>query len=43
MPNPTDPDEAECPRCHDSGMVVGTYNVCQCITGTSDRPRWSAS
>lgn len=44
MPDPTNTDEHECQRCHDTGMVPGTYNVCRCITGTDkDEPRWTAS
>lgn len=33
MPNPNNPDEAECRRCHDSGTVPGTYNLCACTGG----------
>lgn len=29
MPNPDNPDEAECRYCHDSGVTPGTYNPCR--------------
>ena len=28
MPDPTNPDEAECRYCFDTGIVPGTYDVC---------------
>lgn len=30
MPNPNDPDEAQCQRCYDSGVVPGTDRPCSC-------------
>lgn len=28
MPNPNNPDEAECPVCYDTGYLPGTYRPC---------------
>lgn len=33
MPNPNDPDEAECKYCHDSGELPGTYQPCHHCRG----------
>lgn len=30
MPNPNDPEQAECRRCHDTGIVPGTDRLCSC-------------
>lgn len=30
MPNPNNPDEAECQTCFDSGYVPGTNRLCKC-------------
>lgn len=35
MPNPDDPNEAECQRCFDSGLIPGSYYPCVC-TGLPD-------
>jgi hypothetical protein len=36
MPNPNNPDEAECRRCFDTGELPGTYRPCPwCIPITN--------
>lgn len=31
MPNPNEPEEAECQRCHDTGTIPGSYRPCPCL------------
>lgn len=32
MPNPNDPDQHECRRCHDTGLL-GDDRLCPCVGG----------
>lgn len=36
MPNPNDPEQAECQRCYDSGFIPGTYRLCNCTVAQAD-------
>jgi hypothetical protein len=33
MPNPNDPEQAECRRCYDTGHPPGSDRLCQCVSG----------
>lgn len=35
MPNPNNPAEHECQRCHDTGEIPGSYRLCPC-TGVTE-------
>lgn len=40
MPNPEDPNEAECRWCYDTGVLPRTYRLCPHCTGmTGDLPQ----
>jgi hypothetical protein len=34
MPNPNDPAEWECHRCHDTGYRPHSNVLCECVAGT---------